>query len=116
MADSLSFIERTALQAPHEQLAENLGRGRSCHLQPSQPPARGSRLRVLALSLNEGILVEKLRAAGITIHVIPEARHSFAGIRSTAAQLLKTLPTAAIHSHRYKENPLARPRFSSVAY
>src|SRR5437879_6014817 len=35
-------------------------------------------LQVLALSLNEGVLAEKLRAAGITTYVIPEAYHSFA--------------------------------------
>jgi len=64
-------------------------------------------LRVLALSLNEGVLAEKLRAAGITSYVIPEARHSFAGILSSATRLLKNVPIAAIHSHRYKENLLA---------
>src|SRR5438132_4386120 len=64
-------------------------------------------LRVLALSLNEGTLAEKLRAAGIPTYVIPEARYSFAGIVCRAAQLLKRTRIAAIHSHRYKENVLA---------
>ena len=63
--------------------------------------------RVVALSLNEGVLVDKLRAAGIVTHVIPEARHSFVGILWRAARLLKGTPIAAIHSHRYKENLLA---------
>ncbi len=63
--------------------------------------------RVVALSLNEGVLVDKLRAAGIVTHVIPEARHSFVGILWRAARLLKGMPIAAIHSHRYKENLLA---------
>jgi glycosyltransferase involved in cell wall biosynthesis len=63
--------------------------------------------RVMALSLNEGVLVEKLRAAGIATHVIPESRHSFVGILWRAARLLKGTPIAAIHSHRYKENLMA---------
>ena len=57
--------------------------------------------RVLALSLNEGVLVERLRAAGITTHVIPEARHTFAGILYRSARLLKSVRVAAIHSHGY---------------
>lgn len=64
-------------------------------------------LRVLALSLNEGVLTEKLRAAGITTHVIPEAHHSLIGILYRAARLLKNSHIAIIHSHRYKENVLA---------
>jgi glycosyltransferase involved in cell wall biosynthesis len=64
-------------------------------------------LQVLALSLNEGVLTEKLRAAGITTHVIPEARHSVVGILCRAARLLKNTHIAVIHSHRYKENLLA---------
>lgn len=64
-------------------------------------------LRVLALSLNDGVLTEKLRAVGITTYMIPEGHHSFAGILSRAARLLKKVPIAAIHSHRYKENLLA---------
>ena len=64
-------------------------------------------LRLLALSLNEGVLTEKLRAAGITTHVIPEARHSLLGILCRAARLLKHAHIAIIHSHRYKENVLA---------
>ncbi len=64
-------------------------------------------LRLLALSLNEGVLTEKLRAAGITTHVIPEAQHSLIGILCRAARLLKNTHIAIIHSHRYKENLLA---------
>jgi glycosyltransferase involved in cell wall biosynthesis len=64
-------------------------------------------LQVLALSLNEGILAEKLRAAGITTHVIPEPQHSFAGVLCRAARLLKNTLIDVIHSHRYKENLLA---------
>jgi len=64
-------------------------------------------LRMVALSLNEGILTEKLRAAGVPTHVIPESRHSFAAILLRAARLFKGKRIAGIHSHRYKENLLA---------
>ena len=63
--------------------------------------------RVMALSLNEGVLVEKLRAAGIATHVIPESRHSFVGILCQSARLLRSARIAAIHSHGYKGNLLA---------
>jgi len=66
-----------------------------------------SGLRVVALSLNEGLLVEKLRAAGVFTHVIPEAHHSFAAILVRMARLFRGQRVAAIHSHRYKENLLA---------
>jgi glycosyltransferase involved in cell wall biosynthesis len=64
-------------------------------------------LRVVALSLNEGVLTEKLRAAGVTTYVIPEARHSFAAILFRAARLFRDKRVSVIHSHRYKENLLA---------
>jgi L-malate glycosyltransferase len=63
-------------------------------------------LRVLALSLNEGVLAEKLRAVGVTTYVVPEARHSLANILRQAIRLLKDTPIDAIHTHRYKENLL----------
>lgn len=64
-------------------------------------------LRVLALSLNEGVLTERLRAAGVTTHVIPERRHSLIGILRQAAKLLGNTRVAIIHSHGYKQNVLA---------
>jgi glycosyltransferase involved in cell wall biosynthesis len=64
-------------------------------------------LRVLALSLNEGVLTAKLRAAGITTYVIPESQHSLIGILRRAARLLKNADVRILHSHRYKENVLA---------
>jgi glycosyltransferase involved in cell wall biosynthesis len=64
-------------------------------------------LRVLAVSLNEGTLTERLRASGITTHVISEARHSLLGIVRQAAALLRHQRVAILHSHRYKENVLA---------
>jgi glycosyltransferase involved in cell wall biosynthesis len=64
-------------------------------------------LRVLALSLNEGELADRLRGAGIATHVIPEARHGLLGILSRAAGALRGANVAILHSHRYKENVLA---------
>jgi glycosyltransferase involved in cell wall biosynthesis/protein-tyrosine-phosphatase len=64
-------------------------------------------LRVLALSLNEGVLTERLRAAGVTTHVIPERRHSLIGILWRATKLLRNTGVSVIHSHGYKQNVLA---------
>jgi len=64
-------------------------------------------LKILALSLNEGILSRKLRDSGIETHVISEADHSFAVILLKAYRALKGQRIRVIHSHRYKENLLA---------
>lgn len=64
-------------------------------------------LKIVALSLNEGMLAEKLRNAEIETHVISEADHSFAAILSKARQVLKGRKVHVVHSHRYKENLLA---------
>ena len=64
-------------------------------------------LRVLALSLNEGMLTERLRQAGIATHVIPEARHGLGGILTRARRVLRGADVTILHSHRYKENLLA---------
>jgi len=66
-----------------------------------------SNLKIIALSLNEGILAGKLRDAGIETYVIPEAYNSFAQILLKAYNLLKKRKVDIIHSHRYKENILA---------
>jgi glycosyltransferase involved in cell wall biosynthesis len=64
------------------------------------------RIRVIALSLNEGQLTDRLRGAGIQTHVILEARHGMVGILSRAAGALRGANVAVLHSHRYKENML----------
>lgn len=64
-------------------------------------------LKIIALSLNEGILAGKLRDAGIETHVIPETNNSFPAIFLKAFNLLKRKKIDIIHSHRYKENILA---------
>jgi len=64
-------------------------------------------LSVLALSLNEGTLTERLRAAGVRTRVIPERRHSLGGIVCQAARMLRGADVRILHSHRYKENVLA---------
>ena len=64
-------------------------------------------VNVLALSLNEGVLTAKLRAAGIETVVIPESQNHFAKILLQALNLFKGRKIDIIHSHRYKENLLA---------
>lgn len=66
-----------------------------------------SDLRIIALSLNEGILTKKLHDAGLETYVIPEATYSFLIIFVKAFHLLKRKKIDIIHSHRYKENLLA---------
>jgi glycosyltransferase involved in cell wall biosynthesis/protein-tyrosine-phosphatase len=69
--------------------------------------ARDPSLSVLAVSLNEGELTERLRGAGIPTHVIPESQHGLAGILTRAARVLRSAEVRVLHSHRYKENVLA---------
>ncbi len=64
-------------------------------------------LRVLALSLNEGTLAERLRRAGVPTHVVPEAGRPFGRLVAEAARLLRRERGAILHAHRYKENLLA---------
>jgi glycosyltransferase involved in cell wall biosynthesis len=64
-------------------------------------------LRVVAVSLNEGALTERLREAGVTTHVIPESRHNALGIVRRAVRLLRPEGVTVLHAHRYKENLLA---------
>lgn len=62
---------------------------------------------LMALSLNEGILTDKLRTAGVETCVIPEATNSLPMILAKAFRLLRHRSLDIIHSHRYKENLLA---------
>jgi glycosyltransferase involved in cell wall biosynthesis len=64
-------------------------------------------VKVIGLSLNEGILTSKLRDAGVETFVIPESQNHFAKILLQALYLLKGRKIDIIHSHRYKENLLA---------
>jgi glycosyltransferase involved in cell wall biosynthesis len=63
--------------------------------------------RITVLSLNEGVLTDRLRAAGIVTHVIPEGRHSLFGILRRAARLLRHSRIDIVHAHGYKQNVLA---------
>ena len=60
-----------------------------------------------AILLNDGLLAEKLRAAGIVTTVYDERKMGFFQIKSNINQLLTKNPAAIMHSHRYKENILA---------
>jgi glycosyltransferase involved in cell wall biosynthesis len=64
-------------------------------------------LKIIALSLNGGILADRLREAGIETHVIPEADHAFPAILLRALKLFRKRGIDIIQSHRYKENLLA---------
>jgi glycosyltransferase involved in cell wall biosynthesis/protein-tyrosine-phosphatase len=64
-------------------------------------------LRVVALSLNEGELVDRLRAAGVPTHVVPETRHSLLALPGAAARALKGARVDVLHSHGYKQHVLS---------
>jgi glycosyltransferase involved in cell wall biosynthesis len=64
-------------------------------------------LKIVALSLNEGILTSRLRNAGIETRVIDEANNSFGMILVKAFNLLKAMRIDIIHCHGYKQNLLA---------
>ena len=64
-------------------------------------------MKMIALSLNEGILADKLRHAGIETHIIPEGKNSLAKVFARAFKLLRKRNIDIIHAHRYKENLLA---------
>ena len=66
-----------------------------------------SELEIIALSLNEGILTEKLQNIGVETYIIPEAKYSFPRIFLEAFLLLRGKKVDIIHTHRYKENLLA---------
>lgn len=66
-----------------------------------------SELKIIALSLNEGVLTGKLREVGIETYVIPESAYSFLGIFVRSLSLFRGKGINIIHSHRYKENGLA---------
>ncbi|MCP4267539.1 MAG: glycosyltransferase family 4 protein [Candidatus Brocadiaceae bacterium] len=63
--------------------------------------------KIIALSLNEGILTDRLRSSGIETHVIPENTNSFPKILWKALRLFWGVKIDIIHSHRSKENMLA---------
>lgn len=69
-----------------------------------QQLAQTSSMRVFALAMNEGVLVNKLRGAGLRVVVIPEAEHTIAGIVRLAYRHLRGESIHIIHTHRYKEN------------
>ena len=64
-------------------------------------------LRVVAVSLNEGEIVDRLRIAGVPTHVVPESRHSLLGLPRLAARALKGVRIDVLHSHGYKQHLLA---------
>jgi L-malate glycosyltransferase len=72
-------------------------------------------LKILALSLNEGILTCKLQELGVETFVIPEAVNTFPAIYLKALRLFRRKRIALMHSHGYKENLLALLLAKSMA-
>ncbi len=64
-------------------------------------------LSIIALSMNEGELTERLRKENVELYIIDEQQHSFLTILLKTKSLFKYREIDIIHSHRYKENLLA---------
>jgi glycosyltransferase involved in cell wall biosynthesis len=62
---------------------------------------------VTAVFLNEGVLTDKCRKAGVSTHVIDEGRHNFISLTRQVSNLVRRTRPHIIHAHRYKENMLA---------
>lgn len=60
---------------------------------------------VAAIVLNEGILEERLREAGVDVDVAAENELGFWGLRRVVRERARTVDL--LHTHRYKENLLA---------
>ena len=74
-------------------------------------------LELIAFSMNDGILAQKLKETGIETHVISEKENNFLQIYKKVRGILRGRKVYFIHSHRYKENLLAvllRPFFPSA--
>jgi len=56
--------------------------------------------------LNEGVLADQLRLAGVPVTVFPESRLTGAGLLRRIRRHLVTRETDILHTHRYKENVL----------
>lgn len=65
------------------------------------------RFAVRVITLNDGVLVERLRQLGVPVAVIAEAGRSFFALVRAVAAELGPLGEIVLHSHRYKENILA---------
>jgi glycosyltransferase involved in cell wall biosynthesis len=65
-----------------------------------------SNTKVFALSLNAGILSQRLKENGIETIVIPEGTHSFLSIAINALSVLKGKGIEIIHTHGYKQDLL----------
>jgi glycosyltransferase involved in cell wall biosynthesis len=61
---------------------------------------------LMAVTLNEGTLADKLREIGVRVAVFEESRLRFSQIRRNLQGFLEQNKPAILHSHRYKENIL----------
>lgn len=68
---------------------------------------RYSRMKVTAVFLNEGILADRCREAGVSVYVLDESKHDFFTLTKNALNIARTVRPHVIHSHRYKENMMA---------
>jgi L-malate glycosyltransferase len=68
---------------------------------------RQGRVAPACIVLNEGLLAEALRGAGIPVTVLDESRNGFLSLFGAASSVVRSVRPAIIHSHRAKEHLLA---------
>lgn len=64
-------------------------------------------IAVDAVLLNEGLLAERLREAGVPVTVADERRHGLGSLVCVVRRHIRRTGTQVLHSHRYKENLIA---------
>lgn len=64
-------------------------------------------INIIAVSLNEGVLADKLKTDGVETYVVSESQYSLPVIFIKCLKILRMRKIDVFHSHRYKENVLA---------
>ena len=83
-----------------EIMANATGGGAQAHLQDLVTRLDASRFAVEVVSLSDGPAVRRLRAAGVTVHVVDEPDDGVALDR--VVQLLRDRPPEIVHNHMYR--------------
>ncbi len=60
------------------------------------------------VTMNEGLLAERLRAAGVATVVLDERRLGVFPLLAALRRLVRQRRVQVVHTHRFKENVLAR--------
>jgi glycosyltransferase involved in cell wall biosynthesis len=106
-AESTAVLSKTPLRVCHIASGDRWAGAEIQIATLGRALAARSDMRLCAVVLNEGRLVQELRAAGIEVLVVPENRLGFLEIFAKSCTFLRGRQIDVLHSHRYKENLLA---------